>query len=70
MSRACSKHGIEGECRVLLGNAEGKKSLGKLRRRWQDNEKMDLREISLIHLAQDWDQWWALVNMIMNVLVT
>jgi hypothetical protein len=55
-----------------VGNPEGKRSLK--RRRWVVNIKMDLREIGLagmnwIDLAQDRDQWRALVNMVMNLQV-
>jgi hypothetical protein len=54
--------------RILVGNPKGKKPLGRPRRRWVDNMKMDLREIGWdgmdwIHLAQDRDQWRALVNL-------
>jgi hypothetical protein len=57
-----------------VGNPEGKRSLGRARRRWVDNIKMDLREIGWcgriwINLAQDRDQWRALVNAIMNLRV-
>jgi hypothetical protein len=48
--------------------------LGRPRRRWEDNIKMDLREIGFgdvdwIHLAQDRDRWLALVNTVMNLRV-
>jgi hypothetical protein len=51
--------------RIVVGNPEGKRPLGRLRRRWVDNIKMDLREISWdgmdwVDLAQDRDQWRAL----------
>jgi hypothetical protein len=60
--------------RILVGNPEGKRPLGRPRRRWVDNIKMDLREIGgdggdWIELAQDRDQWRALVNMVMNLRV-
>jgi hypothetical protein len=47
-----------GDCRVLVGRREGKRPLGRLRRRWEDNIKMHLREIGMdeanwIRLAQD-----------------
>jgi hypothetical protein len=53
---------------------EGKRPLGRPRRRWVDNNKMDLRErrwdgIDWIDLAQDRDQWRALVNTVMNLRV-
>jgi hypothetical protein len=57
--------------RILVGNPEGKRPLGRPRRRWVDNIKMDLRELrrddmDLVDLSQDRDQWRALVNTIMN----
>jgi hypothetical protein len=60
--------------RILVGKSEGKRPLGSLRRRWVDNIKMDLREIvwdgvDWICLAQDRDQWRALVNTVMNLRV-
>jgi hypothetical protein len=49
--------------RVLVGKPEGKRPLGRPRRRWVDNIKMDLREIEWDgDMAQDRDQWRALVN--------
>jgi hypothetical protein len=58
-----------------VGKPEGKRPLGRPRRRCVNNIKMDLREIEWdgtdwIDLAQDRDQWRALVNMIMNLLVS
>jgi hypothetical protein len=60
--------------RILERKPEGKRPLGRSRGRWEDNIKMDLREIGRggmdwIHLAQDRDQWRALVNMVMNLQV-
>jgi hypothetical protein len=60
--------------RTLVGKPKGKRPLGRPRRGWVDNIKMDLREIGLggmdwIDLAQNWDQWRALVNMVMNLWV-
>jgi hypothetical protein len=58
--------------RILVGKPEGKIPLGRPRRRWEDNIKMDLREIGWggmdwIDVAQDRDQWRALVNTVMNL---
>jgi hypothetical protein len=60
--------------RILVGNPEGKIPLGRTRRKWADNIKMDLIEIGWdgmdwIDLAQDRDQWRALVNAVMNLRV-
>jgi hypothetical protein len=60
----------------LVGKPEEKKPLGRRRRRWEDNIKMDLREvrwgggIDRIDLAQDRDRWRALVYTVMNLRVT
>jgi hypothetical protein len=59
-------------CRILVGKTEGKRPLGRPRRKWVDNIKMDPREVGWggmdwIFLAQDRDQWRALVNMVMNL---
>jgi hypothetical protein len=61
-------------CRVLEGKPEGRRPLGTLRRRWEDNIKMDLREVGWgnvdwIDLAQDRDMWRALVNAVMDLRV-
>jgi hypothetical protein len=60
--------------KILVGRPEGKRPLGRPRRRWEDNIKMDLREIGfgvvdLIHLAQDRDHWRVLVNTVINLRV-
>jgi hypothetical protein len=60
--------------RILVGKPEGKRQLGRPRRKWLDNIKVDLREIGWdcmdwIDLAQDRDQWRALVNTVMNFRV-
>jgi hypothetical protein len=57
--------------RILFGKPDGKKLLGRPRCRWEDNIKMDHREIrwdnmDWIHLTQDRGQWMAVVNMAMN----
>jgi hypothetical protein len=59
--------------RILVGKPEGRRPLGRPRRRWADNIKMDLREIGwdhmdCIHLAQDRDRWRALVDTVMNLV--
>jgi len=59
--------------RALVGKPEGKRPLGRPRRRWEDIIKMDLREVGgggdWMELAQDRDRWRALVNTVMNFRV-
>jgi hypothetical protein len=66
----------EGRCvyRILVGRLEGKRPLGRSRRRWEDNIKMDLRDIridgaNLIRLAQDRVRWRTFVSTVMNFRV-
>ena len=59
---------------VLVGKPEGKRPLGRPRRRWEDNIKVDLQEVRCggmdwMELAQDRDRWRALVNTVMNLRV-
>jgi hypothetical protein len=56
--------------RVLVGKTEGKRPLGRPRRRWEDNIKMDLQEVEgdgrdWMERAQDRDRWRTLVNTVM-----
>jgi hypothetical protein len=65
---------VRGACNILVGRFEERRPLGRLRRRWEDNIKMDLREIGFwdvdwIHWAQDRDRLRALVNTVMNLRV-
>jgi hypothetical protein len=60
--------------RILVGRPEGRRPLGRPRRKWDDNIKMDLEEVGWvgmdwIELAQDRDRWQALVNAVMNLRV-
>ena len=60
--------------KVLVGKTEGKRPLGRPRRRWEDNNKMDLEEVGrgcgdLMELAKDRDRWRALVSTVMNFRV-
>jgi hypothetical protein len=62
----------KGVYRILISRTECKRPLGRPRRRWEDNIKMDLREIEInganwIQLAQDRVQWRAFVNTVMNL---
>ena len=66
--------GDSGVYRVLVGKAEGKIPLGRPRRRWVDNIRMDLQEVGCgymdwIGLAQDRDRWRTLVSAVMNLRV-
>jgi len=60
--------------RVLVGKPEGKRLLGRPRRRWEDNIKMDIREVGeggdWLELAQDRGRWRAFVNTVMNFRVS
>jgi hypothetical protein len=66
---------VRGACNILVGRPEGRRPLGRPRRRWEDNIKIDLREIGFgyvdcIYLAQDRDRWRALVKTVMNLWVS
>jgi len=63
-----------GVYRVLVGKPEGKRPLGRPRRRLEDNIKMDVQEVGggcedWMELAQDRDRWWVLVGTVMNIRV-
>ena len=71
MARIGERRGVH---RVLVGKPEGKRPLGRPRRRWEDNIKMDLDEVGggcgdCKELAQDRDRWRALVSMVGNLRV-
>jgi hypothetical protein len=58
--------------RILVGKPEGKRPLGRPRRRWEDNIKIDLQEVGCggmdwLELAQDRDRWRAVVNVVMKL---
>ena len=73
MGWACGAYGWgEGMYRVLVGKPEGKRPLGRPRRRWVDNIRMDLQEVGCgymdwIGLALDRDRWRTLVSAVMNL---
>jgi hypothetical protein len=75
MGMACSTKGEKRNAyRIFVGEPEGKRPLGRPRRRWVDNIKMDLRDIGWdgmdwFDLAQDREQWRSLVNAVMNLRV-
>jgi hypothetical protein len=65
---------VRGAHNILVGRPEGRRPLGRPRRRWEDNIKLDLREkefgdVDWIHLTQDTDRWRALVNTVINLRV-
>jgi len=64
----------KGVCVLLVGTPEGKRPLGRRRRKWEGNIKMDIQEVvcgctDWIELAQNRDSWRALVNAVMNLRV-
>ena len=72
MGRACSTYGCVH--RVLVGNPEGKRPLGRPRCRWEGNIKMDLQEFGggrgeWMELAQDRDRWRALVGTVRDIRI-
>jgi hypothetical protein len=75
MGGACSAYGERrGICRVLVGKPEGKRPLGRPRRRWEDDIRTDLQDVGSggmdwIEFAQGRNRWWALVNKVMNLRV-
>ena len=63
-----------GVYRVLVGKLEGKRPLGRPRRIWENNIRVDLQEVECrgmdwIELAQDKGRWWTLVSAVMNLRV-
>jgi len=75
MGGACGAYGEgRGVHKVLVRKPDGKRPLGRPRRRWEDNIKMDLQELGggcedWMELAQDRDRWRALVSAVMNFRV-
>jgi hypothetical protein len=65
-------HGGRSVYRVLVGRPKGKRPLGRPNCRWEDNIKLDIREMGIdgtnwIQVAQDRVQWWAFVKTVMNL---
>ena len=60
--------------RVLVGKPEGKMSVGRPRRRWEDNINLDIQEVRWgmywVDLARDMDRWFAVVNAVMNLRIS
>ena len=70
MSWACGAYGRgEGAYRVLVGKPEGKRPLGRPRRRWVDNIRMDLQEVGYGYVDWIGDRWRTLVSAVMNLRV-
>ena len=71
VARVFARRGVY---RVLVGKPEGKRPLGRPRHRWEDNIKMDLKEVRFrgmgwIYLVQDRDRWRKLVTALLNLRV-
>ena len=71
VARICEERGVY---RILVGKPEGKRLLGRPRRRWVDNIRMDLQEVGCgymdwIGLAQDRERWRTLVRAVLNLRV-
>jgi hypothetical protein len=65
---------IRNSYKILVGNPERKRPHGRRRCKWEDNIRVDVRKIQWevvdwIHMTQDRDRWWAVVNVVMNVRV-
>jgi hypothetical protein len=75
MDGACNTHGeMRNAYKIFVDKSEGKRLLGRPRRRWKDNIRMELREIDWecvdwIHRGQNRDNWRAVVNTVMNIWV-
>jgi len=76
MGRVCSAYRVGVRCvQLLVGKPERRRPLGRPRRRWQDNIRMDFREVGCgcvdwMELAQDRDRWRELVSAVINLRVS
>ena len=74
MGRSCSQNGGRSPFKILTGTPTGKRPLGRARRRWEDNIRMDFKEIctntrNWVDSAQDRDYWISFVNLALNLRV-
>ena len=75
MNGSCSQNGTMQECfQILIGTPAGKRPLGRSRRRWEGNIRLDLKEMGIntrnwVDSVQDRDYWRALVNAALNLRV-
>jgi hypothetical protein len=65
---------IKNTCKILVGRPNGRRPLGRMRHKWEDDIKIDVREIwfggvDWVHLVQDMGWWPALMNTVMNLRV-
>jgi hypothetical protein len=57
-------------CKMVVGKPEGRRPCRRSRHRWEDNIRMDLREMDLIHLVHERDWWQVVANMVKNLWVS
>ena len=74
MGKSCSQNESGSVLKILTGTSTGKRPLGRTRRRWEDNIRMDLEEIGInagnwVDSARDRNYWRALVNVALNLQV-
>jgi len=75
MGRACVMHGRWEIYKILIENLKGRACSYELGIKWEDNIRLDHREVGWdgvdwICLFQEWDQWWTVENMVMNLWVS
>ena len=74
MGRSCSQNGRLSSLKILTGKPAGKRSSGRPRRRWEDNIRVDLKEICInvrnwVDSAEDRDYWRSILNAALNLAV-